>query len=810
MKNQNIFEMRISVLFLLFIKVLDVSGQNGIPYNECYCNPNANDTRFFRVHHFHRIKDHNDFDNKQLISKVCSSAEFPAEIKVSADGTTTTFLEITKESCNFPASSDDPFELVQLDENFEPIGNASPELYGEIEKVSKNGTISYFKYKHPTIGPDEGFDSRTIYVQIESQLEILGFMTISVFRPPLLMVHGLWSNGGAFDDMKSFMTGTGNYQEYQMYSANYESTNDRSFSTNNRVITDGIFNVIKQCQDSMHAAGRVNIVCHSMGGILTRLYMKNPTYIKNKDINRVITCNTPHAGSQMANFLLDSTQYGNYIASVLYQAGMSSYAGAVSDLRVGYPIINGVETASIFGDAKVHAIITTEEFFNSFGFNYFTSTNITSLMLGLIFKHCGNSFLADIFDGDMHDAIVASASQEGGLSASYTSNVSDQVHMGSVANSAVMTKVNEMINKAPGSPNFTNSYGGISIYYTLNTPCLPFRGRDVADDRATADISITSPPSGATVDGGDSITLKYTYSIVDSIMVILRTHPDSVSVLYTVASGDSLLVPTPARLYGPHRLALLGMDADGSILDIDTVTINFGTTATLDSIVMYPEAFYLNQHDSLEFSIKGLYSDGISRNLMFEDSLDFDFEYDRASRQSTFFIRMDSLAGDTLVVSKNGAMSKKIIIHKTGTNYSSNCKMVMNTSPDGAGSLKQALECASEGDTITFSAAIASDTIEIDSNGLIIDKNIYILNTNTAKVYIKSAASAVFNAFAEIDVYMENIGIISENTDPVAITNFGNLTLSNIDCRNLNNMITSSVLNNDAGTITVIGEVNFR
>ncbi|MBK8699240.1 MAG: hypothetical protein IPN29_06705 [Saprospiraceae bacterium] len=432
-----------------------------------------------------------------------------------------------------------------------------------------------------------------------------------------------------------------------------------------------------------------------------------------------------------------------------------------------------------------------------------------SFVMGFMLKHCGGVFLDDIFDGDFHDGIVARESQKGGLLGIYTSDISDQVHMGAVANPTVMDKVNEMLNEPITSTHFSSSYGSVSLSYTFNAPCLPFRGREKVDDRITADVEFITPNSGTSANGGDSLTIQYSYSMVDSILVTLATHPDSLSVMFTIANGDSLRFPTPTRLYGPHTLVLLGLDADGSILDQDSVTLNFGTSAEFDSILTTPGSIYLNQHDSMEFSIQGIFSDGVVRDLMLEDSLNFDFDFNRASRRSTHFIRMDSLASDTLVVSKNGAQSKKVIIHKSGTNYPANCKTVTNTLPDGNGSLKQALACAGEGDTITFSAVIALDTIEVDTHGLIIDKNIYLINENAGKMYIRSAAPAIFNTFAGYDITLENLGIVSEHANAVVITNFGNLTLKNVDCRNLSSGIPAKLLNNDSGQVTMLGDVKF-
>ena len=40
-----------------------------------------------------------------------------------------------------------------------------------------------------------------------------------------------------------------------------------------------------------------------MGGVISRLYIQEPGY--QHEVRRIITSNTPHAGSQMANLLLD-------------------------------------------------------------------------------------------------------------------------------------------------------------------------------------------------------------------------------------------------------------------------------------------------------------------------------------------------------------------------------------------------------------------------------------------------------------------------------------------------------------------------
>lgn len=206
-----------------------------------------------------------------------------------------------------------PIELIIYDDQNQPIGNSMPDTYGEFKFLNSQNGKQTFSYKHPTIIPEDGSLYGTLYVAIKfinSQDENLGYILVNYYRPGIAIIHGLWGNGGAFTDMKKQMVSTGNYQPYQIFLADYNGTNDESFSSNFLVPLKAIAQVISDMRANDIAAGKVDVVCHSMGGILTRRYLNNPLYEGNKDIRKVITCNTPHAGSQMANFLLDPNQYG--------------------------------------------------------------------------------------------------------------------------------------------------------------------------------------------------------------------------------------------------------------------------------------------------------------------------------------------------------------------------------------------------------------------------------------------------------------------------------------------------------------------
>jgi protocatechuate 3,4-dioxygenase beta subunit len=74
-----------------------------------------------------------------------------------------------------------------------------------------------------------------------------------------------------------------------------------------------------------------------------------------------------------------------------------------------------------------------------------------------------------------------------------------------------------------------------------------------------------------------------------------------------------------------------------------------------------------------------------------------------------------------------------------------NCTdVVLNTLDDGFGSLRAAIECVADGDTVTFDPSLAGDTIFITSQLISIDKNIVIYAGLTPNVVIKSNISGAF------------------------------------------------------------------
>jgi hypothetical protein len=108
------------------------------------------------------------------------------------------------------------------------------------------------------------------------------------------------------------------------------------------------------------------------------------------------------------------------------------------------------------------------------------------------------------------------------------------------------------------------------------------------------------------------------------------------------------------------------------------------------------------------------------------------------------------------------------------------CKQVFVTDNSGVGSLRNALSCVSNGDTIRFAPFLDGKMITL-INGITIDKNVFVKCENPNPITLKTNDTAATVTVANNNVELENIKVSggSYNTGRVLVNN-GNLTCNNI------------------------------
>jgi len=166
---------------------------------------------------------------------------------------------------------------------------------------------------------------------------------LTVVRPPLMLIHGVWADSSSFPD-NIWIRSPGFLQPnnaYFVFKGDYEATHDASFTTNFGKVQGYIAKALILARAANYAATKADVVAHSMGGLLTRLYVASANYMRPTnynlgDIHRFITLDTPYGGSNFASLLvaLHTTNPADVENSVhsLVGATASVTNGSVCDL----------------------------------------------------------------------------------------------------------------------------------------------------------------------------------------------------------------------------------------------------------------------------------------------------------------------------------------------------------------------------------------------------------------------------------------------------------------------------------------------
>jgi len=254
------------------------------------------------------------------------------------------------------------------------------------------GAYAYALYQAPTNFTRTSITSDNVTAQRSVQLQVActdstgttkANVDLTIVRPPVILIHGLWSS--AIDAWANFIPTGGNQNllwnnlpngglmtvDYkQPLSSTIASTdppykqsivdkitrNAMGFDYNVPFVLDNIRTFLGSFRSSLNVAvGQADVVAHSMGGDIARTMPKassqwtffdDATYQKGP-IHKLITIGTPHLGTPLADDLLSASN--NCVRRQLAEQGSISLnsitfsdttvaSGAVADLRAGVSI----------------------------------------------------------------------------------------------------------------------------------------------------------------------------------------------------------------------------------------------------------------------------------------------------------------------------------------------------------------------------------------------------------------------------------------------------------------------------------------
>ncbi|MGB4847261.1 MAG: hypothetical protein WBP41_05045, partial [Saprospiraceae bacterium] len=136
------------------------------------------------------------------------------------------------------------------------------------------------------------------------------------------------------------------------------------------------------------------------------------------------------------------------------------------------------------------------------------------------------------------------------------------------------------------------------------------------------------------------------------------------------------------------------------------------------------------------------------------------------------------------------------------------CDIVWNSNDSGEGSLRDAIECSSAGDTIQFAGILEGDTIMINSTQLTLEQDLVIkVDEDLIIVILDNNNGYTFHISPLANVVLENLTVLKNNSN-YSIYNEGQLTLKDIILMNNIDLNGSENLIRNLGSLYIVGNVN--
>ena len=416
----------------------------------------------------------------------------------------------------------------------------NPKLTGEIGPLFRDDVEGY---SFIVTAPDDynGPDNSNCYV-LEIKLSSGNgddyYANVEVWRPGLLLIHGLRSSGACWAEARDYLLASGAYSPAQMINVSYQASNTVSFDDNTyryKVVERNINNLYAQLSATGVASSRYDLVGHSMGGILSRKYAQE---INSRGVNRILTFDTPHSGSSLA--LLPDQLDISALDVVLGRAGVKVLVNTLLDPMMAFHDLHPASEAiaklndpglmanasgiychaacSVFDGADNNVEPDFSEAVTSLPYLPLTPTlpawlmRMSEIAAGNLDANLSNrgglDFLSTILGESRHDGVVSLTSQRGGLPEGGSASVlsayyNGRLGFGSDAHHCNMTKwmlnhqrMLSLLQSPKNDSRFATSFAPVDLSHQMRlSPSVPAN-----EAPADAYVSLTSSCEDRSVD----------------------------------------------------------------------------------------------------------------------------------------------------------------------------------------------------------------------------------------------------------------------------------------------------------------------
>jgi pimeloyl-ACP methyl ester carboxylesterase len=250
----------------------------------------------------------------------------------------------------------------------------------------------------------------------------------------------------------------------------YGPTSDRSLEANQNVMEVSVDASKNLMKIQKIAAVKVDVIAHSMGGVLARIYAEggekwdgHRQYLRDDnfnqgDINKLITIDTPHSGSFLADAALERLAnlppfFRDRLIRRFEEMGDPLTHGAVEDLTTYSNVLSAMRKSA----ASAPSSTIIGDYIVPFGQMIFIG-NLDLKEAHLLLYILGHDTSPDIIQGHS-DLVVSVASQAGGLTGSASQSFGHD-HYG-IGTNDVFTRLVKLLNAPDGDPTF--AVGGFPV-----------------------------------------------------------------------------------------------------------------------------------------------------------------------------------------------------------------------------------------------------------------------------------------------------------------------------------------------------------
>ena len=470
----------------------------------------------------------------------------------------------------------------------------------------------------PKIFPDPKISWYAFYVVLDMKFKkdqggAAVARQIGVSRNGLYLLHGLNSNRHCFEPFGEYLYNAGRYLKQQFYIDDYSASNTSSFYDNthkNRVVEKGLKTLSKNLFDIGIASTKYDMVGHSMGGILERLYIQQ---IDNKHTFKLITLNTPHFGSNVGNVImsLDNVE-STFIAHVephlnaarlayngakYYWASTDKSKVAIEDLAVGGASIQALGwSVDKLAGIRVCAVGTEIDWLASDEIEYAASEYYYqawgSILLNVFDKEVKRERVYLDENADGTDGVVSVESQKGGCEKTYIYRglITQANHCAATGWDVIHARLLELLT-SPSSSDFCLTGFG--------TPPASVRKRSAENFEFFTDYVAPKSTSFIKIEGKKVENQKYTHELK-------ITHSDDMAktVAFCVLSEDEVVYDFDK---GVMRFDMSGLEGESWIYAIGRTNYN---ALVIDSIKVQKDGVVdgiksIEDNAELRYAIEG-------------------------------------------------------------------------------------------------------------------------------------------------------------------------------------------------------------